>query len=504
MASEKTAKPRQGWAAMPKLGLADLFAMLWAERFAVLAVGAGIACAALLIAFMAPKAYEARAELLVRLGQEYVYQPMTGAAGAGAAPDMEEVVNAELQLLRSPEVARRTIHEIGVTTLYPDLRGAPAGRREQLALKIFSEAFGAASTPRTPAVSLSFTHKSADMSARVLNVLMDKYLAYRREVLVGGESGALARQAGDFDLRAGQANDALAAFLTENEIGDFESELTATAQRASDVEAQLLDAQSKRREAEGRVGALQTRYNSEPAEMVLYSESDARRALVDLQVQREQLLARYQDDAPPVREIDRRISQLNTYLADGDPPSLTRRGLNPVRQDLASQLFAVEAEARAQRGREIELTAQRTALRERLRKLQELQPRYSQLARARTILEQNAQSFATRAEESRAFDQLLGHSTDNISIVERAAPPQQGKSLRMPIALAGFLLAGLAAIATGLGRGLMKRAFPTPSAAARTLNMPVLAVTPSSAAAPKSNVRPLRRKPALTVMEGGR
>ncbi|MET0182467.1 MAG: Wzz/FepE/Etk N-terminal domain-containing protein [Caulobacterales bacterium] len=492
-------KARFNWGATPKLGVADVISILWAERFVALAVGAGMACAAIMIAFMVPKSYEARAELLVRLGPEYVYQPATGAAGAGASPDMESVVNAEIQLLRSPEVARRTIEDIGVTRLYPDLRGAPAARREQMALKAFADAFSAQTSPRTPTVALSFAHKHSDMSARVLNTLVDKYLAYRREVLVGDESDALERQAGAFDERAVAASADLALFLLENDIGDFDSELTGTARRAADVDAQLLDARAKRSEAEGRAAALRARYNAEPAETILYSESDARSALVDLQVQREQLLARYQDDAPPVREIDRRISQLNVYLADGDPPSLTRRGINPIRQELAGQLFGMEAEARAQRSREDELTSQKTALLTRLRSLQELEPNYRRLARARTVLQDNAQSLTARAEQSRAVDQLLGRSTDNISVIERAVPPVQGKSLRTPIALSGLLLALLAAFAAAIGRGVMRRAFPTPQSAARTLNAPVLAVTPQA-----SNDRGPARKPLLKVMEGGR
>ncbi len=495
-ANDNAGTPK-GWAALPKLGWADLVAMLWAERKIVLIVGAVIGALALCVALISPKHYEARGELLVRIGQEYVYQPTMGANGGGAAPDIETIVNGEIQMLRSEEVARRTLRRLGAATLYPDLRGAPPARREALAVKAFSEALGVGSSPRTPTIALSFKHKNAELAARALNTLVNEYLAYRRDVLVGGETDALSRQAGDFDVRVQTANQALTQFLTANNVGDFESEMTSLAQRIGDVSAQLLDAQSKRREAEGRAAALRARYQAEPAETELYSESDARRALVNLQVEREQLLARYQADAPPVREIDRRISQLTTYLADGDPPSLTRRGLNPIRQDIASQLYTVEAEARAQRARETELQAQSTALRDRLRTLQQLEPTYRQLARSRTILEQTAQSFASRAEESRAFNELLGRSTDNISVVQRAEPPAQGKSLRMPIALVGALLAGLAAIAAGLGRAILRRNFPTPSAAARTLGVPVLGAMPAAKAAPKAEAKPKPDAPSL-------
>lgn len=224
-------------------------------------------------------------------------------------------------------------------------------------------------------------------------------------------------------------------------------------------------------------------------------------------MERERLLAAYQPDALPVREVDRRITQLQAFLAGGDPPSITRRGPNPVRQDVASQLYAMEAEARAQRGRETALTQQRTEVRERLRAMQALEPRFRQLQRERAILETNAQNLASRAEEARTRSQMLGRATDNISAIEGAAVPTQGKSLRWPIMIVTILIAGIVALAAGLSRGLMRRSFPTPSSAARALDAPVLAVMPrkqpAKAAKPPKPEKAGKSKPELTVVEGG-
>ncbi len=468
-----------GWADAPKLGVADFFAMLWSERVAVVFTGAVVCLIGFALATLAPKTYQARAELLVRMGQEYVYQPsVEGGAGAGATPDLQQVVNSEMRMMGSGAVARRVIRQVGLRTLYPQIAAASGSDAQRLAAaeRAFASNLTIETAPQTPAIALSFKHKDPEIAAAALNAVIDQYLAYRRDVLVGGESEALSRQSQELDFRSRQANDALSAFLTENGIGDFESEMRGLAQRASDVEVQSFDADAKRRESEARAAALRARVNAEPAEIELYSESDARRQLVELQLQREQLLSRYQDNAPPVREIDRRISQLNTFLTTGDAAGLTRRGQNPVRQEMQGQLFAMEAEARAQAGRYAALTQQRNEVRERLRTLQALEPQFRQLSRERTILEENAGNFATRAEQARAFSQLLGRSTDNISAVERANVPTQGKSLRMPIALVTLMLAGIAALAVGLARGLMRQNFPTPTSAARTLGLPVLAV----------------------------
>ncbi|MGD9979318.1 MAG: GumC family protein [Hyphomonadaceae bacterium] len=502
----KRARVLFGWAEAPRLSVADFAALLWTERLVVLSVGGAICALGLAAALAIPKAYTARAELLVRLGEEYVYQPTAGGAGAGATPDMQAVVNAEMRLLGSGAVVRGAIESVGLAALYPDIAASSGSDARKLAAaeRAFAQHLNIETAPQTPAIGLAFEHRNPETAAAALNALMDQYLRHRRDVLVGGEFEALSQESADLSGRAATASQALAAFLTENTIGDFESELAALAARAGDIETQLLDAQARRREAEARASALRQRHQAEPEQIELYQESDARRDLVEAQMQRERLLAAYQPDALPVREVDRRIAQLETFLAGGDPPSITRRGQNPVRQDIASQLYAMEAEGRAQRGRETALTQQRTEVRERLRTMQTLEPRFRQLQRERAILETNAQNFATRAEEARARSQMLGRATDNISAVERAAVPTQGKSLRWPIMIVTLLIAGIVALAAGLSRGLMRRSFPTPSSAARALDMPVLAVSPRQAppkAAKSKKERP--GKPALTLVEGG-
>lgn len=510
-----------GWAEAPRMGVADLIAMLWAERMLVLAVGGAICALGLAAALMAPRTYTARAEMLVRLGEEYVYQPTAGGAGAGATPDMQTVVNAEMRMMGSGAVVRRAIESVSIGVLYPEIARAPGSDTRKLAAaeRAFAQHLTLETAPQTPAIGLAFEHRNAEVAARTLNALIDAYLDHRRTVLVGGEYQALSEESADLNERASAASAAIATFLTENQIGDFDAELTALSQRAADIETQALDADARRREADARAAALRANYQAEPQEIELYSESDARRELVQAQIEREELLSRYQPDAMPVREVDRRIAQLTSFLEGGSPPTITRRGANPVRQDIASQLYAAQSEARAQRGRGAALTQQRQEVRERIRRLQALEPQFRQLQRERTILETNAQNFATRAEEARARSQMLGRATDNITAVERAQPPTQGRSLRWPIMIATLLIAGVIAVAAGLSRGLMRRSFPTPTSASRTLDTPVLAIIPRAPNAPKpprmKAAKPPKQqkppkpsktakgKPELTLVEGG-
>ena len=465
--------------------LADIAVIIWHERRLGLVVFGLCAGVGLVVAMMQPSSYQAQARLLIRLGQEYVFQPQVGAAGAGAFPMLQQVVNAETSLLQSSEVARRAIESVGVGRLMPELSDTvrAAGRDDKreagmrIAQRALAQNLDVTTTPETPIITLSYKSNDPDRAALTLNAILDAYSAYRREVLVGpdGDSGLMAQTAA-FETRATQAGAKVQSFLLQNGIGDFDAELKALGELQSRLDSDLVEARARRQELEGQASALGARTRAQPADIELYADNDAARRLVDLKLERAQLLGRYQPEAPPIKEIDARIGELEGAVAAAGA-SATRRGPNPVRQEIESQFLQVEATARAQGSREGALETQRQRTMQRLRLLQELEPQYRQLLRERAILEDNARAFRARAEEAAAFGVLAGQGTDTVRTLERANPPSQGSSPRMLIALGAGLLGLILGAALALGRGLMRDRFATPIDAAHRLELPVLAVT---------------------------
>jgi uncharacterized protein involved in exopolysaccharide biosynthesis len=465
--------------------LVDLAAMLWRERMIVLAVGIALGLAGLALALMQPRYYTARAEVLVRLGQEYVFQPQVGGAGAGAAPKLSEVINSEVQLAGSQEVARRTVEALGPTAIYPEL--AQGGDEDpallqRLAVEALQKDFALIIAPETPTIAMTYRSKDRTMAARVLELQLDGYLAFRREVLVGAESGAFDNQRDEFEARLAAVSVELASFLATNRIGDFERELESLGELVTATETEVFATRARLQETQARARSVRTAVEAMPPIIELQSETTAAGQLTALQLEREQLLARYNENAAPIAEIDRRIAQVRAFLDNAEVNGVSRTGPNPVRQQAEGELITLEAEVRAQQDRVAALQAQAAQAADRLRRLQAIEPQFSDLVRERAVLEENARTFAARAEEARAFRQIAGQNTDNISVVERPAPPRRGSSIRMPVALAAFCLAGLLALAAGLARGYLRNRFPTATSAARTLNLPLLGVIEDNAA----------------------
>jgi uncharacterized protein involved in exopolysaccharide biosynthesis len=172
--STEAGAARSAWADAPRISAAAAAAMLWSERKLVLGVGGAICALGLIAGLAAPRTYTAYSELIVRMGEEYVYPPAAGAA----APDIQGVVNAEMRLIRSGAVMRAAIESVGLARLYPDIAAAPGSQARKLAVaeRAFARHLAVETAPQTPAIEVSFEHRNAETAAQALNALVEAYL----------------------------------------------------------------------------------------------------------------------------------------------------------------------------------------------------------------------------------------------------------------------------------------------------------------------------------------
>jgi uncharacterized protein involved in exopolysaccharide biosynthesis len=475
------------WASAPRLGLVELLALIWRERTLAAVVCAAFVALGAVAGLLQKTEYKAESRVLVRLGQEYVYQPKVGAAGAGATPKLEEVMQSELKLIASPEVARAVITQIGPRTLFPDLPAGDAKERlMQDAVRAFQRRLSADSAAQTPIIALSFKHENPATAAKALNAYVDAYLKFRQTILLDPAAAAFDKEGDSLQSRLSDTNEALAKLLTENGIGDFDAEKRGVSDLQARLESDLVTAATERRALEGQVASLRARIAQQSEQIDIFTESDAERVLVQLQLERAQLAAKYQPGVGPLVEVERRITELEAFLKGGARPSLTRRGPNPVRQELEGQMYSLEAQASAAQAREAALTKARADAQVRALKLQSLEPQVRALTRHVGILDENARAFGLRAEESRALAALAPVASDNIRVIERATAPARGSSLRLELIAAGLLVGAALGALAALLRGLSRDRFPTARSAAATLGAPVIGVGNVTAMRPKA------------------
>jgi uncharacterized protein involved in exopolysaccharide biosynthesis len=465
-----------------QLGLADALLSLWRFKWLMFLVFLPIALAGVAISLLFPAEYTASTRLLVRLGQEYVFEPVIGDAAKGAFPQQEELLQAESELANSPVIAERVIKTVGLKKLYPDLGRAadraPAAKAyviEQQALEAFAKHLHVGSSPKSSILRMTFAHEDPKLAAETLNAFVSAYLAYRSEVLAGGEVEGLTQQRGVIETRLADADKALRDFLAINAIGDFDVAMNSTAKLYSDISDKLSEVEASQREADAKARGLTRQLSSTPSEIPLYSESNSEQELFSLKAQRNDLLTRYRPDSRAVQDLDKRIAQMETFLKSTAPGGLKRVGQNPTWQAMEADRAKAQADAVALTARADELKRQRAEADNRRAQLASLEPQYRRLKRDRDALETSAAAFATREQTERSRTELAQRSVNNISVYEAARPPAKGSSPKRTIALALAAFGLLTALVVGLFRIWQLRTFPSTGSVERTLGLPVLA-----------------------------
>lgn len=480
-------QPRD-WTTRPRYAPEDFVTLLWRERKLMLLVFLVIFLAGLGGVLLLKTTYPAHSSILVRLGQEYVYEPNVGDAGRGAIPNVDQLVQSEVEILSSAELKQRVIQDIGYGRMFPDKAGAYASASPAEKRKLLGQAVTAMTTnlkldtaPDTSVIRITYEDTDPVRAAQVLNRLLEDYLDYRRTVLLDGSNPYLDEQRKAFESRLAGVDTAYQSFLADNGVEDFNAEKESMNTLQASLTDENYKVQARLQEVQGRLAEVGRQEPSVAPEIGLYRDTDptASQKLNQLLVERQDLLSRYKPDASPVREKDQQIAQMQALMGQNRPADGVRRfGVNPVYQTVQTEKIQLAAEAASLKQRGDALAAQLSQVEARRKKLTELEPRFVDLSQNRDVLQTNIKSLVQKEQQDQANNAIAKKSNDNIRIVERPVVPTKGKSLKRPLLVLVFLFAGFTAFCVGLLRVFLRRGFSTPTSVARTLELPVLATAP--------------------------
>jgi polysaccharide biosynthesis protein PslE len=430
-----------------ELDLYDLIDMIWSQRAVIIAVFlvlfiAGGAAAYLLL----NKTYEARARLLVLLDDEDL---TPGAAGSGDGFIIEQVMQSESEIMNSETVRRIALENIGPAAVLAE------GGSEELALRAMRQSFSVVRAPSASVLIPVIESDSPERAETILNAIVDAYLEYRQVVLTGDGATGVADRRLQANAAYSAALDELDAFLTANNITDYDSDVAALRTQNAALQTTLATAQSERQASSAAAAAIAARVADMPVNIELYVESSAENLLIEKRLERESLLARYLETAPPVVAIDREIAELEEFLEGGGVAGLgqTRTGVNEVRQGLVQEQLRLESVAAAEATRARTISGQLQTVQNEISRLRGVEPEYRRLAQNVEATAAAATVLATQQAEAEARQSLSPGSADAVRIVERAFAAPEGTSLKKLGVAAAFIFAAGTAVLIGLIRG---------------------------------------------------
>jgi len=417
---------------------------MWRYRWYALLVAWVVAVAGWAWAYSLPNEY--RADARVYVDTQSVLRPLL----RGLA--IESDVQARMSIMTQTLLSRPTLERVARKTDL-DLRAQTPAAMDSLVARLQS-AINIRSDRRRDLYTISYTDKNPQMAQRVVQTLLDTLV---EETLGSGRTDTVAAQ----------------RFL-DDQIRDYERQLTEAEQRLADFKKKHIGAMPNQGQgyyarlqavtddiekirtavsvAENRRNELQNQLRAEESNL---TPTDLEIKIKERQKDLDALLLRYTEEHPDVRVLRETIAQLQARKEAEQ--NLTKTGrpsdleLNPIYQAVRIELSKAE----------VELAALRTQLSERVRNAQELRRKVdtsteveaelTRLNRDYDVIKVQYDSLVKRRESARLSQQAEQKSDDiKLRIVDPPIVPQEPAGPNRLMYLSMALLGGL-----GAGIGLV-------------------------------------------------
>jgi uncharacterized protein involved in exopolysaccharide biosynthesis/Mrp family chromosome partitioning ATPase len=402
----------------------------------------------------ATRHFESSASLLVKFGQDARPEVMIegGQASGLSAEERRGLVQSNLNILESRDLAQALVSDFGVARLYPELAESTADEQRQLnaAVKKFMGSIKASAHSASGTLNIALRHTDATVASEALRRFIDLFIDKQAQVFGNPQSGALADQAQQAYAKLEEANRQLTEFKVANSITSLEEELSMLLQQRGDLAGYM----ARRPEGAELAGDA-----AEPAAGAAYTASSAR------------IGASGEGGRFPVLEdIQRRIDELRareatllqTYRANSDVVRTLRRNIAAEEQTLEDTVAA--------------LNGQIGDLDRQIAEKQAHRSRYEDLTRAVKVSEDAYKTAQDRLMAAQVNDDLNQRKITRISVIQQPVaadkPAYPNKAL---VLLLGGLVAGMLALAVALLTELMDQTFWRSEQLPAVLRVPVLA-----------------------------
>lgn len=400
------------------------------------------------------RTYTGDARVLVQIGDEYVYQPITGQPGqAGMMITADTIALNEVGIIKNDEIITK-VH--GIMTSGPFAkRFDPEGMQKYLDAKgqdkvdakaemyqKMHRAFAVSPRPKSSIIDLSYRHEDGDVAVETLKTLILEYKEYRNQIFVEGSADIISERRKETERQLGQNERAIARFLQKNNISDFNSEQGGVRKRTEELRAALNLLRAQMSETETALSTVENQLRGTPQEINLYVDDRASARISQAELELKQLLAKYLPSSDPVRQKQTELAELKSLQSSygGKAQGGRRVGPNTVYQALLTRRNTLQATADSYREKEFTLQRQLDSADNKVRKLTSLSPDYASLLRERDTLSSRLKNYNAKEQEALVNQQQAESTNENVKVISWPKYPSKGRNTRL-LAAAGAMFA---------------------------------------------------------------
>jgi len=466
--------------------------------------------------------YQAQTEILVKHQRGDDVVSANGNTGQPASDDnaREREINTEVALLQSDDLLQRVVKECGLDSSHShfwskwlpswggqDSRTAKAVHKLKKHLQIDPLA-------DSNIIQVRYTTHHPDEAAQVLKTLDKLYIA--KHVAVYRPAGALnffQNQTQRYKKELGDAEAQLASFNTQQDAPAPDMEKGLVLKQASDFDGQLQQTRANIRSTEKQIGAIEAELAKTPPRIATQHTSgqnpqlmaNLKSTLQNLEIQRTDLLSKYQPSYRPVQDIEKQISQVKATITSTEkaPMQQETTDQNQTYQMLQSDLAQSKAKLAALRAQAAAMTpVVRTYSRQAIL-LDRKQIKQQDLLRDIKTAEQNYLLYLDKSQQAQISDALDRKRILNVSVAESAAVPSLPVNSPSILILAGGILALIVSMGSAFSVDYLNPSFRTPDEVIRYLDVPVLAALPKNKGSSRFNLAADVRRRTLGTPPAG-
>jgi uncharacterized protein involved in exopolysaccharide biosynthesis len=481
-------------------GARDFLAIGFRQRRLIINTFLGLFSIAVVIAIFLPRKYEAQMKILVRHERaESVVSPERESPVRWQTEVSEEELQSEAELIKSRDsltkvVVACNLQEPSSSSFWTSLwkkDGDIGDQRVSRAVLKLEKALTVQPIKLTNLISVSYQSKDPELAAKVLNSLaslyLEKHLAMHR---APGQFEFFHQQAEEYRKALGEAEEKLTSFSREQGVVNPALEKDMSVRKLAEFEAETKVARATMAESRQRIASLEAQLATLPnrqTTQVRRSDNpqlmqNMKSRLLELELKRTELLARFEPTYRPVQEVQEQIAQTRAAIeaAEKAPLRDETTDRDPTYEALRSELAKSKTELAATQARTAAVSSLIRTYQTESQQLDKKEFLHQDMVRAAKADEDNYMLYLHKAEEARISDALDRQRFSNVVVAEPATVPFTSQARWLLVVVLGGLFASLVSVILAVVADRWDPSFRTPEEVESFLGSPVVAAFPKN------------------------
>jgi len=481
-------------------GARDFLAIGFRQRRLIINTFLGLFSIAVVIAIFLPRKYEAQMKILVRHERaESVVSPERESPVRWQTEVSEEELQSEAELIKSRDLLTKVVvacnlQEPSSSSFWTSLwkkDGDIGDQRVSRAVLKLEKALTVQPIKLTNLISVSYKSKDPELAAKVLNSLaslyLEKHLAMHR---APGQFEFFHQQAEEYRKALGEAEEKLTSFSREQGVVNPALEKDMSVRKLAEFEAETKVARATMAESRQRIASLEAQLATLPnrqTTQVRTSDNpqlmqNMKSRLLELELKRTELLARFEPTYRPVQEVQEQIAQTRAAIeaAERAPLRDETTDRDPTYEALRSELAKSKTELAATQARTVAVSSLIRTYQTETQQLDKKELLHQDMVRAAKADEDNYMLYLHKAEEARISDALDRQRFSNVVVAEPATVPFTSQARWLLVVVLGGLFASLVSVILAVVADRWDPSFRTPEEVESFLGSPVVAAFPKN------------------------